>query len=250
MIRRGHSSIVFVSDPIMRKALKKAGLTDDQAVMIEPLAVSLHSVLLAPPKKGEKVMVLGCGTIGLGIVQAIKLVQPDCTVYVMERVAHKRELAKKFGADKSVEGEPYEYIAKETGGKLYKGMMGNKMLIGGFDRIYDCVGGSWAMNNCLRWLRARGTLVKVGHHMNSVSFDETPIWWQELNVIGVDAHGMEHYEGEDISTFALVARLLSEGKLTADGFITHRLPLKKYKKAFRLMLKGDTSVIKIVLDCK
>lgn len=226
------------------------GIDDDTATMIEPAAVSLHSVLLAPPEKGEKVMVLGCGTIGLGIVQSVKLVQPDCTVYVLERVKEKQELALRLGADKVITGDTYEYIEKELDGKLYHGMMGNKMVLGGFDRIYDCVGGDWANNNCVRWLRARGTLVKVGHHMCGTKFDETPIWWQELKIIGVDAHGMEDFEGKHISTFDLVQELVISGRLDLSCFITHRFPLSDYKKALKLMLKGDKSVIKIVLDCR
>ena len=46
-------------------------ITDEQAVMVEPTCVSVHSVLHAPPEKGEKVLVMGCGTIGLGVVAAI-----------------------------------------------------------------------------------------------------------------------------------------------------------------------------------
>ncbi|MDR1898418.1 MAG: alcohol dehydrogenase catalytic domain-containing protein, partial [Treponema sp.] len=61
-------------------------LSDDQAIMVEPAAVSLHAVLMAPPKPGDKVMVLGCGTIGLGIVQCLKIIEPRCEVYVMERI--------------------------------------------------------------------------------------------------------------------------------------------------------------------
>ena len=66
-------------------------LTDEQAVMVEPTCVSIHSVLCAPPQKGEKVLVMGCGAIGLGVVQAIKIVQPDCEVWVLERVPSRQE---------------------------------------------------------------------------------------------------------------------------------------------------------------
>ena len=65
-------------------------LTDEQAVMVEPTCVSIHSVLCAPPQMGEKVLVMGCGAIGLGVVQAIKIVQPDCEVWVLERVPSRQ----------------------------------------------------------------------------------------------------------------------------------------------------------------
>ena len=71
-------------------------LTDEQAVMVEPTCVSIHSVLCAPPQKGEKVLVMGCGAIGLGVVQAIKIVQPDCEVWVLERVPRGRSSPKSW----------------------------------------------------------------------------------------------------------------------------------------------------------
>ena len=89
-------------------------LTDEQAVMVEPSCVSIHSVLCAPPQKGEKVLVMGCGAIGLGVVQAIKIVQPDCEVWVLERVQSRQEFARKLGADHVLSGEIYEATSKAT----------------------------------------------------------------------------------------------------------------------------------------
>ena len=64
-------------------------ITDDQAVLIEPCAVSLHSVMKKIPNENDKVLVIGGGMIGLNIVQCIKLLQPNCEVHIMERVKDK-----------------------------------------------------------------------------------------------------------------------------------------------------------------
>ncbi len=227
------------------------GLTDDQAVMVEPSCVSIHSVLMAPPAPGEKVMVLGCGTIGLGIVQALKIVQPGCEVWAMERIKPKQEFALKLGVDHILSGNPYEAASKATGGsRVYIGMGGNSMFFGGFDRIYDCVGGDWSNHTCLRLLTPRGTLVKVGHHMQAIKFDETPIWWQELKLVGIDAHGMEEWQGRRLYTFDLAQEWIKSGIYKTEGFITHRFPLEDYKKALRLAMENPPELIKIVLDCK
>jgi len=236
--------------PEQQLSLIDEELTDDQAVMLEPSCVSVHAVLMAPPAPGEKVMVLGCGAIGLGIVQAIKIVQPECKVWAMERIKPKQEFALKLGADHILSGDPYEATAKATGGsRVYSGMGGNKMFFGGFDRIYDCVGGSWANHTCLRLLAARGTLIKVGHHMNAISFDETPIWWQELKLVGIDAHGMENWQGRRLYTFDLVQEWIKGGIYKTEGFITHRFPLENYRKALKLAMENPPDMIKIVLDC-
>ena len=193
-------------------------ITDEQAVMIEPTAVSVHSVLCAPPEKGEKVLVMGCGTIGLGVVQAIKIIQPECEVWVLERVKSKQEFAMKLGADHVLSGDIYEAASEATGGsEVYRGMFkGNDYFFGGFDRIYDCIGGDWSNTAGVRLLRARGTLVKIGHHMRPITFDETPVWWQELRMIGIDSHGMEEWEGRKLYTFATPSIWSRNGYVTAN----------------------------------
>ncbi|MEA5039287.1 MAG: alcohol dehydrogenase catalytic domain-containing protein [Clostridiaceae bacterium] len=225
-------------------------LTDDQAVLVEPAAVAVHAVLIDPPKENEKILVLGCGVIGLGIVQALRIAQPTCEIWASVRSKMKQEMALRLGAHHILSGDIYEAAARATGGsRVYKGMNQNRMFFGGFDRVYDCLGGNWANHTAVRLLASRGTLVKVGHHMNAVTYDETPVWWQELRIVGVDSHGMEEWEGERLYTFDLAQRWIKEGKYRTEGFITHRFPLERYRDAFRLALSGDPGVLKIVLDC-
>ena len=226
-------------------------LTDEQAVMVEPACVSIHSVLCAPPEPGEKVLVMGCGTIGLGVVQALKVVQPECEVWILERVPSKQAFAQRLGADHVLSGDLYEATSKLSGGSpVYRGMGGNAYFFGGFDRIYDCIGGNWSNHTAVCLLRARGTLVKSGHHMRSITFDESPIWWQELKLVGVDAHGMETWQGRRLYTFDLAQEWIRDGVYSVDGFVTHHFPLDEYKQALKLALENPPDVIKIVLDCK
>jgi threonine dehydrogenase-like Zn-dependent dehydrogenase len=49
-----------------------SGLTQDQAVLVEPLSVGVHSVLRHPPKPGEKVLIIGSGIIGLVTLMSVK----------------------------------------------------------------------------------------------------------------------------------------------------------------------------------
>ena len=150
-----------------------------------------------------------------------------------------------------LEGDPYEATAKATGGsRVYTGMQGNKYFFGGFDRIYDCIGGNWSNHTGLRLLKAKGTFVKIGHHMNAITFDESPVWWQELNLVGVDAHGMEHWQGRDLYTFDLAQEWIRDGIYSVEGFVTHHFKLSQYKEALRLAIQNPPDVVKIVIDCQ
>lgn len=225
-------------------------VTNDQATLYEPCAVSLHAVMKRLPKAGEKVVVLGGGMIGLNIVQFVKLLQPDCTVYLLEKSKIKQELALKIGADKIISGNPYLFLQQETGALYYHDKKNkNQVLVGGVDVVYDSIGASWAFNMGLRVLRARGTYVKVGIQMTKTTIDETPIWNQELNVIGVNSYGLEEYQGQTYQSFDLVDKFVKEGKLKLDGFITQRYPISKYKDGFKKVLFEGNDAIKVVLEC-
>jgi L-iditol 2-dehydrogenase len=227
-------------------------ISDADAPMIEPACVSVHAVLMAPPTKGEKILVMGCGTIGLGIVQAIKIVEPDCDVWIMERVPTKIEFARKLGADHVLAGDPMKATAEACGGsEVYQGMSAkNRYFFGGFNRIYDCIGGSWSNNLGVRLCAPRATFVKIGHHMCAITYDESPVWWQEIKLVGIDAHGLEEWEGRKLYTFDLVQEWIRDGKYSIDGFITNRFKLDNYKEAMKLALKNPPDVIKIALECE
>lgn len=223
-------------------------IPDEAAVLIEPVAVSLHAVLRRPPAPGENVLVIGAGTIGLNVVQSAKAVEPAARIFVLEPQSFKQAWALRLGADEAIQGDPYEGIRRATGARLYKGALGNRVLLGGFDLVYDCVGHSDTLHHGLRWLRARGDYVMVGNQLWPATFDQTPLWHQELRLIGVNAHGCESWQGAKVSTFDLAMDFLRAGKIRLDGFITHRFPLDQYRQAFRLARRGGEGVIKIAFD--
>jgi threonine dehydrogenase-like Zn-dependent dehydrogenase len=111
------------------------------------------------------------------------------------------------------------------------------------------VGKPATLRDALRWTRAGGAVVLVGVHLAPMHIDLTPVWYEEIDLIGMMAHGAEEWEGEHISTFDLVVRLLREGKLNFDGFITHRFPLFRYREAITTAVEQDrTHAIKVIFD--
>jgi 2-desacetyl-2-hydroxyethyl bacteriochlorophyllide A dehydrogenase len=223
-------------------------ITDDMAVMIEPTAVSMHAVLTRPPRDGEKVLVIGAGTIGLNVIQFAKAINPECTVYVMEKIDFKKDLARNMGADDVLTGDPYERVSRVTGGKLYRGPFGNNTILGGFHLIYDCVGHSQTLHHSLRWLKSRGDYILIGTQLSPVSFDYTPVWNQELRIRGINAHGRENYQGKEMSSFELAMEMIRDGKVSMDGFITHKFRLHEYKRAFKQVRDKKGQVIKAVFE--
>ena len=85
---------------------------------------------------------MGCGAIGLGVVQAIKIVQPDCEVWVLgARPLAGRSSPKSWARTMCSPARSTKATSKATGGSpVYTGMGGNRYFFGGFDRVYGLRG--------------------------------------------------------------------------------------------------------------
>ncbi|MFQ5854645.1 MAG: zinc-binding dehydrogenase [Anaerolineae bacterium] len=229
-----------------------AGLSDEEAVLLEPAAVGVHAVLRRPPERGQHALVLGCGIIGLLTLQAARAVAPEAKITAIARYPHQAVAARRLGADHVLTGkrDTYRMIAQLTGARHYEGSFGSQVLVGGFDVIYDCVGKAGTVEDALRWTRAGGAVVIVGIDLNRLKLDLTPVWYYEVDLLGSMASGAETWNGERLSTFELTARWFAEGKLTADGLITHRFPLADYRKAIETATDKSNRSIKVVFDLR
>ena len=225
------------------------GLDDETAALVEPLSVGVRAALRKLPQSGEKALVVGCGTIGLATIGALRALSPGCHITAMARYPQQVEMARKLGADERVvQDDPYAATARITAGKLYTGALKNRMILGGFDVVYDCVGSQRTVQDSLRWARAGGTVVLAGVSLKRMRVDLTPVWYQEVDLIGLYAHGMGEWNGVRQATYDLTADLLLQGRLTAQGFVTHRFHLDQWRAAVRAATDKHSGAIKVMLD--
>ncbi|MBC7237898.1 MAG: alcohol dehydrogenase catalytic domain-containing protein [Chloroflexi bacterium] len=225
------------------------GLSDDQATLLEPLSVAVRTALRRLPLAGEKVLVVGGGILGLGVVGALRALAPESFIAITARYPQQQKMASKLGADEVLQGDVYQAAARLTGGRLYTGFMGQRTILGGFDIVYDCVGSAHTLQDSLRWARAGGTVVLAGICLEPMRLDLTPVWYQEVNLVGLYRHGMEEWQGKRISTYDLTARFLLEGDIDIDGLITHRFPLERWQEAVRTAQDKRSGSIKVLLEC-
>jgi threonine dehydrogenase-like Zn-dependent dehydrogenase len=225
------------------------GLSDDQATLVEPASVALRAIFRQRPQPGERVLVIGCGIIGLLTVAIARIVAPQAYISAMARYPHQVEMAQQLGADEVLAGDDaYEEVARITDARLYAGSLGNRMLLGGFDVVYDIVGDGQTITDSLRWARAGGTVVVVGIAPRLLKSDLSPVWHQEVTLVGSIVHGMEEWNGQRVHGYELVAGWMLEGLLPTAGLITHRYPLAEYKQAVATTNDKRTGAIKVVLQ--
>jgi len=226
-------------------------LTDELAIFTEPAAVAIHAAWRRAPQPGERVLVLGCGTIGFLLIQVLRLLQPGCEIAAVAQFPWQAEMARTFGAQHVflASDDGYAATARLTDARLYQGRGSNRMLLGGFDVVFDVVGIEATLNDALRWTRAGGTVVLVGVNLHRMKLDLTPVWYQEVDLLGAVGHDVVAWQGESLSTFELAKRWMLEGKLSTHGLLTHRFPLDDYRRAFAVAAdKRRYRSVKVAFD--
>ena len=222
-------------------------LSDDQALLLEPTAVGVHAALRSLPAAGESVLVIGAGTIGLLTVAALRHLAPDAEIRCLARHRFQAEAAAALGARVITGGgDLYRRMADDTGARYVKGHLGNEILLGGFDAIFDTVGNDSSLQDALRWCRGGGRLVLVGVNMEPGKVDYSPLWHQEITVIGVNSHATE---ADGRTSFDHAAEVLAAHPAIPQLLLTHRFPMRRWKDAVRAFLdKKGSGAIKIVLE--
>lgn len=228
-------------------------VSDENAVMSEPFAGSLHAVLRNPPRDDQTVLIIGAGVLGLCTLAALRAIGSKARILITARHPLQRAMAKRYGADvviNETRGLPlYKTVAQLTGGAVHKPVIGKHVVQGGADLVYECVGSDMTVDDGLRLTAPGGTLVLVGLAAVPRGVDWASIWMKEIAVRGTFCYAMETFEGEQISTMALTMRLMAEGKLDLAPLVTHRFRLEDYRDALRTVTsKGRSGVIKAVFD--
>lgn len=228
-------------------------LSDEQGVLLEPTAVALHAVLRHLPQPSDRVLIIGAGTIGLLTLQIIRALVPEVKVSVLARHASQREQAKCMGATYLIHPtDSYGEMQQVTEAQLYRGVFGNRTLLGGYDVVFDTVGQRNTLYHALRWARAQATIVLIGVSLHMMRIDLTPIWHQQISLLGTTSHGMETWPPQTqqrSSTFSIAAELIAQDLIHPEELITHRFALKNYKDALvTTTRKAHSHAIKVIFD--
>ena len=204
------------------------GMPLEKAALIEPFGCSKHAVDNAHIENEDVVVMSGAGTLGLGMIGAIKQKNPK-TLIALDMKNDRLELARKFGADITI--NPGDIDAVQEVRKLTDGY--------GCDVYIEATGHPSSVIQGLDMIRNLGKFVEFSVFGMETSVDWTVIGNnKELTIYG--AH-LSPYN------FDTVIEWLNNGKLPSDGVVTHILKLEDYEEAFRLAKTGDDHSIKVVL---
>jgi threonine dehydrogenase-like Zn-dependent dehydrogenase len=226
---------------------------DEVAVFADPFAVSLHAVTRHPPPSGGKVMVYGAGALGSCTTAILRALHPDVEVLVVARFDAQAALARRLGAT-VIGHEPAIRVIEEatawSGGVLQPADGLPMAYPGAIDVVYDTVGKRETFEVGSRVARARGTIVKAGVH-GPTFWEDTPLYFKELNFVGSNAFGFEEVEGTRQHGIAHYLDLVAGGRVDLSGLLTHTFPLADWRAAFTALATQDrTGAIKVAFDLR
>jgi threonine dehydrogenase-like Zn-dependent dehydrogenase len=224
-----------------------AGVSDESAVLTEPLAVGVQAVLDNRPKDSDKVLVIGGGVIGAMIVKAIRGLGIGCTITVVEPSGFNGGYVQKSGADQVVPGGIIEAAERIAGARAYQPMIGERIVQGGFDKVFDTVGHSETIQKALIVTAGGGTMSLVGIG-NRIAFDPTPLWLKLLTVKGCYGYGYNETENGWKHAFDIALDLMQAKKVVVEDMLTHAFAIDDFRKMIEVNLhKSKNRAIKTAI---
>ena len=192
---------------------------------MEPFGIGVHAISKTKPA-GKKVIVFGCGPIGIYAQMVAKLSGAEYVIGV-DVTKERLDLARKMGTDIVLNSK--EVTVVEEVNKITKGF--------GTDIVVELTGNKAVLNDATKTLRRGGDIVLVGLFSGPVEWDlVNNVIYKEANVYGVTGRIMW-------DTWWTAQSMLLSGKMDVRPVITHRFDLKDYDRAFQLAESAATGKI-------
>lgn len=204
------------------------GLSAKELALVEPFTISYHALHRAPVKKGDKVLVVGAGPIGLFALIAAKA--QGAEVYVADVLDGRLEKAMHFGAAGTINSgglDIKEEAAKITGGN-------------GFDVCVEACGLSVTFLACIDCAAFAANIILIGNGKKETTFLHSVLLKKELNVFG----SRNSYPGD----FRAVIDLIASGEVNVLDMVSEVYPLSRADQAFKALADNDGSLAKVLIE--
>ncbi|HEX3778836.1 MAG TPA: alcohol dehydrogenase catalytic domain-containing protein [Pseudonocardiaceae bacterium] len=193
----------------------------EAAALLEPAACVVSSVLTGAPTTGQRIAVVGGGTLGLIAVQLLAAFRPVELVLVDDR-ADRRSLAARTGATATMTAAEFADAKLDA------------------DLVIEAAGGATSARAAMRAARRGGTVVLLGIPGNGAAgLDPVELVGAELHVHGVF--------GARAASWPLAVGYFADGRLDLDALVSHRFPLHEVGAAIATAGRRAPGLGKVLL---
>jgi L-iditol 2-dehydrogenase len=204
------------------------GFSADDAAMLEPLGVAIHTIDLAKLKPGSTVAILGAGPIGL-LCAAVARVAGASGIYMTEPLAYRRKFASQYSATAVFDPDTQDVVTE-----INKATQGR-----GVDIAIEAAGASGTPQQGASICRPGGKLILAGIPAeDSLSLNASTIRRKGLTIKLV--RRMKH-------TYPRAIRLVETAMIDLKPLITHSFSLEDLPEAFEMVAGYRDGVVKAVV---
>jgi len=201
------------------------GLSTGEAAMAEPLAVCLHAINQAGNIFGKKVLITGSGPIGTLCVLSARRAGAE-KIVVTDISNNALGFSKTSGADEIINTlTNYNELEQYQIGK------------GSFDVAIECSGSASGINDAIKSLKPKGTLIQLGLG-GDILMPLVTVTTKELNI-----KGSFRFHSE----FELAVKLMQKKLIDVNPLITHKIPFENAKQGFCIALDEKENSMKVHL---
>ena len=212
-------------------------VTYEEGTFVEPLADCLHAVReRANVIIGERVVVVGAGPMGLGIIAAAA--RSGGNVMAVEPIEKRRNLAREFGAEVVIDPN-----AESVEDAVLEWTDGRRA-----DVCLATVGIPEVVQSSIKLVGERGRVVLFGGGGagQTIPIDANWIHYNEISLIGSEWIGVGGKEEKDLYRIAI--EWISDGKVPVSKLISHRFALNDIHDAYEKIMAGGTLKVILVMD--
>jgi len=195
---------------------------------IEPLSVGMHAVTLARLLPGERVAVLGTGTIGLLAVAAANAAGAG-EIAAVDLMPHRLAMAHKMGAARTL----------NVSGKDLLGCLAEEGLVDWADVVMECAGADATIQAAFEVARPGGRVVWIGMGNDTVEVPVIKSLVKELSIYGVFRYA---------NVYRRAVALIAAGKIDPAPLITHRFRFPAIHEALEFASSGEGGSIKTMVN--
>jgi len=222
--RRAGAFAEFVSVPARIVHRLPDNLIFHEAALLEAVAVALHAVSLVPIARGGTALVVGAGTIGLLLQQALR-VAGCARVFVADPDRTRLALSQKLGATETIPDGAFERIIELTDGA-------------GVDLVSEAVGKTESIGTAIDCVRKGGSVILVGNISPEVRIPLQKVVSRQLRLQGSCASAGEYPKAIE---------LVSQGEIQVKPLITAVRPLAEGPEWFERLHAAEPNLMKVVL---
>jgi L-iditol 2-dehydrogenase len=194
----------------------------EEAAVLEPVALALHTFNLLSPKIGEWVTIIGQGPIGLLMTQVAKI--SGCRVIAIDLQDYRLELSKKYRTDLCVNPENENATEKVKA-----------VTEGGSDIVIEAAGRRETVEQTPMLVRPAGRVALVGEFSGFMKFG-----------MAGEAIFFSVY-GPNPRSYELALDLISKKIIDVKSLITHKFPLEDFQKAIKTANNPSLRPVKVVI---